>query len=160
MQIANQGATRFVILTERYAIKFARVPIIRPVKRLFRMENKGFRERLVVTHVNPYWAVVIYFCYGIIANYQEWRLWKKYPQCDLVPTIFTFLWVVNVQVRGEPATADDVRRFRFHTLVAGSHVEQDVLRYDQMSLLNNRVCLHDYGRTDIEPVLRRFAYMS
>ena len=80
------GATRWVILTERYAIKIARFRPIRPLVRLLQLLRKGtVRQELNKYDPNPVRGGLKYLIAGVIANLTEYRLYKsvlrKWPTC-------------------------------------------------------------------------------
>lgn len=47
---------------------------------------------------------------GVRANRSEYLLYKERREDELlVPTVWTLMYIINVQRRGEPVTADEVR---------------------------------------------------
>jgi hypothetical protein len=150
------GATRWVILTIRYAIKIARFRPLRPFIRLFELLRTGGVEANLRKHdENLIKAALKYLFAGVRANRNEYRLYKKYGDEMLVPTLFTIGWLVNIQERGEPASEEEMKHHRLWPLLRGldTPLSQDILQTKQFVVIGTRVCLADYGNVLLEPVL-------
>jgi hypothetical protein len=148
------GATRWVILTDRYAIKIARIRPLRPFIRLFEHFSRGqVGEKLQAFDANPFIAGMKYLLAGVVANRLERIYYKKYGGELLMPTVFTFLWIVNVQPRGEPASEAQARTHHFFKLLDGTPNREDFLEVHQYCTIEGRVLLVDYGRKEIEALL-------
>ncbi|MDP1689940.1 MAG: hypothetical protein Q8L52_01930 [bacterium] len=153
------GCTRWVILTDRYAIKIARFRPFRPFIRLFELLQKGGVEQNLKKHdENPVKAVLKYICAGVRANRMEYRLYKKYGDEMLVPTLLTIGWLINIQKRGEPSSEEDMQRHRLWSLLQGmgTPLAEDILQAKQFCMIGTRVCLADYGNVLLEPVLAAY----
>ena len=150
------GCTRWVILTNRYAIKIARFRPFRPFIRLVTLLRSGGVERNLKKHdENLVKAVLKYLGAGIVANRMEYRLYKKYGDELLVPTLLTIGWLINIQKRGEPSSEEDMRHHRLWPLLQGMEtpLAEDILQPKQFCMIGTKVCLADYGNALLEPVL-------
>jgi len=149
------GCTRWVFLTKRYAIKVARFRIIRPFIRLVSLVKKHeATETLELYDASLIKAVLKYVGAGILANRNERRLYKKYGGEFLAPTLFTFLWLINIQVRGEPSKEEDVRRHRlWHVLKGNVAFPKGILHPRQFCVIKESPLLADYGDETLEPIL-------
>ncbi len=158
MQFAY-GATRWVILTKRYAIKIARFRPVRPFIRLFQLLKEGGVIQTLEKHdANLLKAVLKYLGAGLRANRIEYRLYKKYGASNdlLVPTLFSIGWLINVQLRGEPCGEREVQQHSLWKILGGvSFVEAaaDLRQPKQFCRIGTRVYLADYGLEILEPVL-------
>jgi len=155
------GATRWVILTNRYAIKIARLRPIRPFIRLSQLLKTGrVIETLEKHDANLMKAVLKYLGAGLRANRTEYRLYKKYGvHNDLAPTLFSICWIINVQLRGEPCGENEVRQHSLWQILGGaSFVEAaaDLRQPKQFCMIRTQVCLADYGLEILEPVLAAY----
>lgn len=156
------GGTRWVILTDLYAIKIARFRPIRLVIRFLQLLLKGeVRENLQKHDENLTKAVLKYVGAGILANRTESRLYKHYGRTNdlLIPTLFTICWLVNVQLRGKIPKEEDILRHRlWNVLVGDSFVEvaAELRRPNQFCIIGSRVYLADYGMELLEPVFAEY----
>lgn len=161
MQFAY-GATRWVILTERYAIKIARFRPVRPFVRLLQLLREGGVIQTLEKHdANLCKAVLKYVGAGPRANRTEYRLYKKYGAYnDLAPTLFTVFWIINVQLRGEPSKEEDVRRHPLWQILGNTpfvEAAADLRQPKQFCIIGSKVCLADYGMEILEPVLAAYS---
>ncbi|MFC1623517.1 hypothetical protein ACFL05_00140 [Patescibacteria group bacterium] len=145
------GCTRWVILTDNYAIKIAR---FRPLWSLMRL-CIGIKEKNVLQTLeerysrNILLAGIKYVFNGIVANYTEHQIYKKNPSgYDLVPTLFTILWLINIQPRGESVKKTDVTKYRFLNILNSLPGESDISEPKQFCIIGNVVRLADYGSPD------------
>ncbi len=118
------GATRWVVLTRRYAIKIARFRIVR---------RAGLRS----------------LAWGIWANRAEYRLYKQHGSSLLAPTLLTIGWIINVQRRGEQAKEEDLQKHYFWNILKGTPLGNEVLRAEQFCIIDTQVCLADYGGNNL-----------
>ena len=147
------GCTRWVILTNRYAIKFARFRPIRPFVQLFKLLlKKEVVKSLGKYDANPIRGGLKYLLAGIVANRAEYRIYKRYPSDLLVPTLVSIYGLVNIQRRGEPAAEEEVRSHYLWHLLKNTSIVED-LPYKQFCKIDSRVCLADYGRDYLETIL-------
>lgn len=152
------GATRFVIITERYAIKIARIRLLRPLTRIVRhLFGDTIKSSLLTYDRKMAIGCATYLIPGIVANRAEARLYRKYRSDQLAPTLFTFFWLVNVQRVGTPVSADYVEQSPFFAALRHDPKFEDVLQPWQYCVIDGRPCLADYGRMDLDPVLAAFA---
>ncbi len=151
------GATRFVVLVGPYAIKVARVPVIRPFIRIWRGAQDGdLKQRLAYHDVRFFVAVWKYFGCGIISNRIEYRLSRTYGHLPLVTTHCMLFWgLVNVQARGEDVSELDVQNHYFATRLSRGKLADEVLRHIQFCSIGGTVLLADYGHPHLEPELAR-----
>lgn len=148
------GATRWVIFTDQYAIKIARFRPIRPFIRLVdAMLKSEVKQGLRKHHTNPILATIKYLLAGVVANRNEYRLYRRHPSRQLAPTLFTIGYAVNIQIRGEPATQADVHLSKLFSLLRDTEFAADVLQAKQFCLINGKTCLADYGTDGLEETL-------
>lgn len=153
------GCTRWVILTNRYAVKIARFRPIRPFIRLWELlQEKQVRKNLEKHHSNPLLGAVKYLAAGIVANRREYLLYKKHGNDLLAPTLFTICWLVNIQQRGEPIRDNEVRSHYLWSLFEGevTTLATDILQRKQFCLIDGQVRLADYGIDGLEPVIVKY----
>ena len=157
------GATRWVILTERYAIKIARFRPVRPFVKLFEsLLQKQVKENLEKHHSNHFLAVIKYLVAGMVANRTEYRLYKKHGSDLLAPTLYSFCWIVNIQRRGEVATESDIKAHYFWKFFSGmtTLLAADMLQQKQYCLIDGKVHLADYGIEGLEPIIANYNEMA
>lgn len=143
------GETRFVIVTERYAIKIARFrplrPFVRIIKHLF---GKKVRADLLTFDKKMAKGCVRYVLPGLFANRAEWLHSKRYAKSGLiVPTLFSFFWLINIQKAGVPATVEDVKGAVLF-LRFGSDPLADMGGVHQYCIIDTKVLLSDYGQIE------------
>ncbi len=149
------GCTRWVILTKNYAVKIARFRPIRPFIRLFYLLKRGEAvEKLEQHDPNLIKAVLKYIGSGILANRNERRLYEKYNDKFLVPTLFTFFWLVNIQRRGEPSGEKEMHCHYLWDILKGTStpLTEDILQPKQFCVIDGITYLADYGNKDLEGV--------
>ena len=157
MQFITSGMTRFVILTDRYAIKIARIKIFHCIKKTLEIVGKGQAHAKLATYRATRGGVkgVLYqfLCSGIEANFYEHRRTTKYPRCKLVPTLKTFGYFINVQKRGDTKR---VKNIDDHPVAkaAKNHWECKIeLDAAQFCYIGEELLLADYGYPKLEPIL-------
>jgi len=150
------GCTRWVILTDKYAIKIARIRPLRPFVRLFigvKEENVGkvLKQRYKRNFLFSGLKYIFYILFGgFVANYIEYKIYKNNPnKYNLVPTIFTFFFIFNIQIKGEPLKKSaDIKKHRLWSFVKFLPKETDLFLPKQFCLINNKPYLADYGSPD------------
>ena len=149
------GTTRFVILTSKYAIKIARP---RPIHALVRLVQT-FQQKKAKRELDKYssnWLVagLKYLAAGVVANRNEYRLYQKYGDQFLVPTISLFLGgVINVQLRGRTAALTDAYRHPLWHMAISGYIGE-YLHPEQYCVIGTKVYLVDYGQNSFETILR------
>ncbi len=158
------GGSRFVVLIGPYAIKFARLRLIRAAYRLlFHLLHRQAFAKLrsfgtTVTH-----GGVRYLLSGVIANRHEFRLWRQSPQTYLVPTLFSFFGLVNIQVRGERISEAELSADHPFPILLQSMTEAgrgDMMRPVNFCRLNGHVMLVDYGSDECYRMFSRSRRLS
>ena len=152
------GCTRFVILTDRYAFKIARVQPLRPFVRIAQhLFGKKISPELLTYNKAMARGCVRFLIPGIIANREECRNYKKCGKNDiLVPTIFSFFWLVNIQLAGKPATQEEVNKNPLYR-GQGSDPAFDIDSVYQYCVIEGKTLLADYGQEGLLPVLMQYA---
>ncbi len=150
------GTTRFVVLLGPYAFKFAR---FRFVHACIRLINRAF-SGTVTKRLHDYdrksslCGGFKYLMYGVYSNLNEFTIYKESHHPRLVPTLFTFFGVVNIQVRGERAREKDLLVDNpFMCLKEDPLIGKDVILSANFSILQGKVCLHDYGNEALRSFL-------
>jgi len=157
-----QGATRWVILTDRYAIKIAQFHPLQTIIRFIQhVRAKEVGQRVIAYAANPLPGVMKYVfagmtiaMAGMIANRTEHRLYKKYGDDNfrIAPTIFSFFWLVNVQLRGAPVNEEELPGHPLWCMFQDNDRLADCRSACQYCRLGGKIHLADYGRPDLEPV--------
>lgn len=151
------GCTRWVFLTERYAIKVARFRIIRSFLRLFSLTKKRKTVKTLERYdSNLVKAALKYVGGGILANRSEYRLYKKHGDEFLAPTLFSIFWIINIQERGEQSIEKDMRRHRLWDVLGGENATSPhkvVLHPRQFCVIKGKTFLADYGDEALDSVL-------
>jgi len=101
------GGTRIVLLAGKYAIKFPKLFTLRPLKSALNSFDERIKEKKE-KNIN-YYAVaknivaasLTCFLSGLVSNIRENSRWRESESELLAPTYFTFLGLINVQVRVE-----------------------------------------------------------
>ncbi|MDO8728732.1 MAG: hypothetical protein Q7K26_02435 [bacterium] len=153
MQIQfSWGATRFVILIGTIAIKIARLRPFRGLQRLLEHWINGeVKERLLTFAENPFLAGIRYIFSGIIANRNERRLWQEFPRRFLIPTLYSFGPLINIQKRGEKISQEELDASHpFQGFLEGMPPKliADMTRATNFCRYKGRICLVDYGNDE------------
>jgi len=111
------GATRLVILTKNHAIKIARIRPLGVAMMAVRAFLQPHRMRTAVKDSKlealPLWRRYLWLAFyigvgGVLANRQEVRLYRDYPELPLAPVVGSYLWgFIIVMLRGEPTTQEE-----------------------------------------------------
>lgn len=153
------GATRFVILVGTVAIKIARPRPFRALRRLIKYQMSGeVRARLLTYAEDPFLAGFSYIFSGILANRNEYRLWQESPRHFLVPTIYSFSWLINIQRRGKSISQEELEdNHPFRTLLVGKPLKLtgDMTKAANFCRYDGRVCLLDYGSYEMLALFSR-----
>ncbi len=155
------GATRWVIITNQYAIKIARFRPLRPFIRLIdAFGKKEVGPCLKKHHENPLLASIKYLFAGVVANYTEYQVYKKYSELEeLAPTLTTFFFLVNIQISGRQATEEDLNgSVIFNTL--HEYFLGDTADAKQFCLVDEQVRLVDYGDEKLYPLLATYSKLK
>lgn len=142
------GATRFVVLVGTVAIKFARPRPFRALRRLIKYQVSGrVREKLLTYAEEPFLAGISYILSGVLANWNENRLWRESPSRFLMPTLFSCL-LFNIQRRGERVSQEELdANHPLRSVLGGksSKCGSDMMKAANFCRYEGRVCLADYG---------------
>ncbi|MCA9366490.1 hypothetical protein KC722_02820 [Candidatus Kaiserbacteria bacterium] len=153
------GATRWVILVGPVALKIARFRPYRLVARLFvharngevrmRLDKFDSRSKLV--------AVCRYIGAGVSANRAEYHLYREDERLRLIPVKSIWFWgLVLVQSRGDAIPHDCAEEATSHPMWSAMLEEAGSANkaLKQFCLFNGRPHLADYGRWDLEGVIK------
>jgi hypothetical protein len=145
----KRGSTRWVILIGSKAIKIARLNPTRLIRRLFECwRSRELTRKALRYGSNPVHGGLRYLLAGITANLQEARVWKEHPFYPLAPTTHSWLGLVNIQVRGQEITKDELHvehPFVHRLRDAAPDDRADLMLADNFCRVNGRVRLVDYG---------------
>lgn len=149
------GSNRLVVLIGPWAIKIARFRFLRGLCRLVKyQQSKKVRQKIAAYHRNPIVGAIRYISYGILSNLNERRLWKGTGHRFLVPTLYSFVGLVNIQYRGEEITEEEFFASNpFVELLADwseSELLSELMAVKHFCRYNGRVSLFDYGSGEIE----------
>lgn len=140
------GHTRLVLLTNRYAIKIARIRPCRIVQRFFELyRQKRVSEKLHSYSRNRAVGAMRYVFAGFICNLQERRLYEKYPALPLAPTWWTFVGLINIQQRADPVTQEQWQHERFNNSTIASFADASA---KNVGWLDGKLVIIDYGHQD------------
>ncbi|MDP2704797.1 MAG: hypothetical protein U1D31_00345 [Patescibacteria group bacterium] len=141
------GWSRWVFLVGNVAIKIPRLRPLHWISRFFFWKSQGkFTERFE-THFkcNPVVGVWRYLCNGIIANIVEHRIYQKHPDLPIAPTLFSFLGLVNIQVRGKPLAESSLPNCPFRTIAKLHPQFVDLADIRNFAEINGKIVLVDCG---------------
>jgi hypothetical protein len=172
MQILLNGKTRIVILAGPFAFKIARIRLlhylIRSVwycRRAATIIGRGHiaeqRARWHREGTNACTVVKTAFVLelrralisGVVANFTECRLTGKSNEYDLVPTICTLFYLINVQVRGKPDSVLDIASHPVMRILAATGQPALDLEPQQFCTFRRRTLLADYGNPRLREAL-------
>lgn len=160
MRIVTSGATRVVILIGPYAIKIAKFFRVRyTAGRIFAiLRARRAREKIAEWRREQGGGALSMVCRtaigGIDHNRREYQRSAAYPDLRLMPTLWTFFYLVNVQQRGEPVPADTLPEHPLlHHVPLGTTAADDILRPQQFCKFNDQTYLVDYGLAGLDDVL-------
>lgn len=157
------GATRFVILIGPIAIKIARVKPLRSIyKLLLHWQNGEIKKRLLDYADMPINGGFQYVLCGFISNLNEYALSRTGQHTVLVPTLFTFFGIFNIQKRGEDVDPLELlfqNPFEKDLKDMPELLLVDMTRAENFCLYEGQICLADYGskfaRSYFDQKLRR-----
>ncbi len=144
----THGCTRCVILIGDIAIKIALFRPIACLRSLLRPCDRTVGERLRQYHSNPAIAASKRIFHGIFANLNEYSLYRQYPNLDLVPTLFSFFGLINIQVRGESIMEAEIKQCPFRD-IAAQYPYSDLNKSKNFCRINGKIYLADYGGIEI-----------
>ena len=149
------GTTRFVFCVGPLAIKFPRLKILHFAKRCIHFRKHGGVIRKITQLTETQRASVVRDLFaGVVANWHEVRLYRRYPYLPLAPTYFSFLGLVNIQARGVPLEPCDLKLCPLRE-ISNSQTDFDDIR--NFARVNGTPCLIDYGNGRINAILAEFA---
>ena len=149
----SSGTTRFVLLIGSFTFKFAKIHPINAIKEIKVWWKLKLPFSILKTSAKGWSA-------GVIANMNETNLWKKTNHPLLIPTIFSFWGLLNIQVRGVNIEDNNPWFIKNH-LVKSAHTDNFG---DNHTLFNNKnwliyknsIKLADYGSCFIESNLSKY----
>jgi hypothetical protein len=146
------GATRFVVLTPRYAFKFARPPqLLWALKRLFDHSRTGeVGVKLKRYHSSPLLGGLKYIFAGVVTNMREDELWQRHRPSGFVPTSISLFGLLNIQRCGEAVTQDELEcEYPFAHLNMIDRILFDVDVAKNFVRLDGTILLADYGCVEL-----------
>lgn len=151
----TRGNTRTVILTDKYAIKFARFGILRLLRKLVRAcLDPQWRAEKIELMSDPKNESLIpkvrrMFFHGHRANQQEHELWSAHPELPLAPVLGLYLGgFVLIMARGQDVPHDVSASFRDRFGDQG-----DLGRACQVCMFSDGLRYVDYGHPTAVAVL-------
>jgi hypothetical protein len=161
MRFVGSGRSRAVILIGPYAFKIARFGLGYMLHRAVAILRSGqAREKIVEWKRDRNLSVCGVLCerlsVGIMCNMREYHWSRNHSDFSLMPTLWTFFYLVNVQRRGN-AVADETKlNHPLLRLLEGCEIlRPDIDRPEQYCWHGRRLLLVDYAHPDLEGVLGR-----
>ena len=161
MRIVVSGKTRVVILIGPYALKVARFGLSYTLHRTVEILRSGQTHEKIVEWSRDknlsVWDVLCATLFiGIASNMKEYHRSRNHADFSLMPTLWTFFYLVNVQQRGNPvANETRLNHPLLRLLHRSKHIGSDIDRPEQYCWHGRRLLLVDYAHPDLEGVLGR-----
>lgn len=159
MRFLRSGTTRIVILIGPYAFKVARLNLGYVLRRAVEILRSGqTREKAVEWRRDRNLSVPGVLCAtlasGIVSNKKEYHRSRNHSDFGLMPTLWTFFYLVNVQRRGHPVTDETRLNHPLLRLLPGSeHPRLDLDRPEQYCWHGRQLLLVDYAHPNLEGLL-------
>lgn len=149
------GWSRWVLLIGNIAIKVPRLRPFRWISRFFFWKCKGkVRERLVMQFKShPLIGAWRYLGHGVIANIIEYRIYQKFPDLPVAPTLFSFFGLINIQVRGNPIKRTPSSDCPFRIFSKLYPDCGDLVDIKNFAEIDGRIVLIDCGSRKFEQIL-------
>lgn len=161
MRFVRLGQTRGVILVGPYALKVARLGLGYALRRTIEILRSGqAREKFIEWRRNRTLSVPgvvgAAIFRGVLSNMKEYRRSRVYSDLGLMPTLWTFFYLVNVQRRGEPvADATTLKHPLLSLLSRSERRRTDLDPLAQYCWHGSQLVLVDYAHPDLEALLVR-----
>lgn len=161
MRFVRSGTTRAVILIGPYAFKVARLNLVFMLGRTVeiflsgqtREKIAGWRRDRNLSAAGVLWGALTG---GIASNMKEYHRSRNHPDLGLMPTLWTFFYLVNVQRRGHPvAHGTSLDHPLLRRLPRSEHFRLDLDRPEQYGWHGRRLLLVDYAHPNLEGLLGR-----
>jgi hypothetical protein len=160
VRFVRSGKSRVVILIGPYALKVARFGVTYTLHRTIEILRSGqTRDKIVEWHDKNLSVLDILcetFFIGIVSNMKEYHRSRNHSDFSLMPTLWTFCYLVNVQRRGHPV-ADETKLNHplLHLLPGYEHFRSDIDRAEQYCWHGRQLLLVDYAHPNLEGLLGR-----
>ena len=161
MRFVRWGETRVVILIGPYALKVARLGLGYALHRTVEILRSGQApEKIVEWRRDRNLSVLGVLCetlsIGIVSNMKEYHRSRNHSDFSLMPTLWTFFYLVNVQRRGNPV-ADETKLNHplLRLLPRTEHLRSDIDRPEQYCWHGRQLLLVDYAHPNLEGLLGR-----
>ncbi|OGI74423.1 hypothetical protein A3D42_01025 [Candidatus Nomurabacteria bacterium RIFCSPHIGHO2_02_FULL_41_18] len=152
------GTTRFVFCVGGVAMKVARVKVIYWAKRVIEKIFVAQHATNILRGGNPQpFARLRHLFAGVTANLEEGRMYARYPELPLAPTLFSFFGLVNIQVRGTPIGKDELVLCPFRDLADIESAGIDLNKAENFGRIDGRIVLLDCGFEGLNKILARYA---
>jgi hypothetical protein len=159
MRIVTSGKNRAVILIGPYAVKIAKLNLSYSLRRTVDILRSGqTREKIVEWKRDRNLSLLGVVCEslfcGVMSNMREYYCSRNHSDFELMPTLWTFLYLVNVQRRGIVATErTKLGHPLFRLLPRTERIRLDIDRPEQYCWHGGRLLLVDYAHPDINLLL-------
>ncbi len=141
------GCTRFVLVFSTIAVKIPRIPIFRFIKRLFVHSKEGnINQKIEEFHINGRF-ILRYFLIGFIVNYREYKYFQRNRnEKGLVPVRYLLFGCIEIQKKGRKVPESNEKWQKLISLYKENKVtDLDTFKISNYSLVDDNVCMHDYG---------------
>jgi hypothetical protein len=161
MRFVGSGKSRAVILIGPYAFKVARFGLGYVLRRTVEILFSGQTSEKIVEwqrerNLSVFGVLYERLSEGMMCNKREYHWSRNHSDFSLMPTLWTFCYLVNVQRRGN-AVADETKlNHPLLRLLEGCEIlRPDIDRPEQYCWHGRRLLLVDYVHPDLEGVLGR-----
>lgn len=160
MRFVTSGKTRIVILIGPYALKVARFGLSYTLRRTIEILRSGQTSGKLVEWQDKNLSLPdvlrATLFVGIVSNMKEYRLSRSHADFSLMPTLWTFFYLVNVQRRGDPVS-DETRLSHplLRLLRRSDQHRSDIDRPEQYCWHGHQLLLVDYAHPSLEGLLGR-----
>ena len=158
MRFVGSGKTRLVILIGPYALKIARLGLSYTLHRAFEILRSGQTREKIVEWSDKNLSIRDILCetllIGIVSNKKEYHRSRNHSDLGLMPTLWTFFYLVNVQQRGDPVADETRLNHPLLRLLPGyEHFRSDIDRPEQYCWHGRQLLLVDYAHPNLEGLL-------
>lgn len=159
MRIVTSGKTRAVVLIGPYALKIAKLNLNYSLHRTVDiLRLRQTREKIVEWRRDRNLSLLGVVCEsvfcGVMSNMREYHWSRSHSDFELMPTLWTLFYLVNVQRRGNVATERTKRRHPFFRLLPRTErIRLDIDRPEQYCWHGGRLLLVDYAHPELHGLL-------
>ena len=153
MHIVHSGTTRLVFVARNIVIKVPKLFLRNVARKAIQVAHRGEVRIHIKTAYGSIWKVLAHVFRNVSENQKEWKFSKVCVSQNIAPTLFSFLGLVNGQVRCDSVDANHPLWVNFVQGLSKQQIDLYDIRPKNYGLYKGKLVCIDYSKDETQSFL-------